>query len=75
MKSQCIKSAWMYLILHEALGFPEERISLMTTSSVNGQSVQWSLGALLYHTRFLPLRCVCVHVHAYVHACQKYIVQ
>ena len=55
-RSQCMKSAWVSLVLHEGLGFPEDTISLQSTGSIYGQSVQWPLGALLYHTRYLPLR-------------------
>jgi ectonucleoside triphosphate diphosphohydrolase 4 len=51
-----MKSAWVSLVLHEGLGFPEDTISLQSTGSIYGQSVQWPLGALLYHTRYLPLR-------------------
>ena len=51
-----MKSAWLSLILHEGLGFPEETTSLQSTASINGRSVQWPLGALLYYTRYLPLR-------------------
>ncbi len=51
-----MKSAWLSLILHEGLGFPDETISLHSVASIKGQSVQWALGALLYNTRYLPLR-------------------
>lgn len=53
-----MKSAWLSLVLHEGLGFSEDAISLHTTEAVEGQSVQWALGALLYNTRYLPLRYV-----------------
>ena len=46
----------MSLVLHEGLGFPEDVISLQSTGTIHGQSVQWALGALLYYTRYLPLR-------------------
>ena len=51
-----MKSAWVSLVLHEGLGFSEDTISLQSTGRIYGQSVQWPLGALLYHTRYLPLR-------------------
>ena len=51
-----MKSAWLSVILHEGLGFPKDSISLHSVSRIDGQSVQWPLGALIYHTRFLPLR-------------------
>lgn len=53
-----MKSAWLSLVLHEGLGFPKDSISLHSTASMEGQSVQWALGALLYSTRYLPLRYV-----------------
>ena len=56
-----MKSAWMSLVLHEGLGFPEDVVSLQSTGKIRGQSVQWALGALLYHTRYLPLREVQLH--------------
>lgn len=54
-----MKSAWLSLVLHEGLGFPKDSISLHSTASMEGQSVQWALGALLYSTRYLPLRYAC----------------
>lgn len=51
-----MKSAWVSLVLHEGLGFHEDSISLQSTGGINGQNVQWPLGALLYYTRYLPLR-------------------
>lgn len=51
-----MKSAWLSLILHEGLGFSEDTISLQSTGRIFGQNVQWPLGALLYYTRYLPLR-------------------
>lgn len=51
-----MKSAWVSLVLHEGLGFSEDTVSLQSTGSIYGQSVQWPLGALLYQTRYLPLR-------------------
>lgn len=53
-----MKSAWLSLVLHEGLGFPKDTISLHSIASMEGQSVQWALGALLYNTRYLPLRLV-----------------
>ena len=55
-RTQCVKSAWMSLVLHEGFGFPEDHMMLRSTARISGHSVHWSLGALLYHTRYLPLR-------------------
>ena len=55
-KYQCFKSAWMTTVLHKGLRFPDGYKGLKTVQLINGKEVQWSLGALLYRTRFLPLR-------------------
>lgn len=55
-KYQCFKSAWMTTVLHKGLRFPSGYKGLKTAQLINGKEVQWSLGALLYRTRFLPLR-------------------
>lgn len=55
-KYQCFKSAWMTTVLHKGLRFPSGFKGLKTAQLINGKEVQWSLGALLYRTRFLPLR-------------------
>ncbi|NWW46170.1 ENTP7 diphosphohydrolase, partial [Pedionomus torquatus] len=56
LKYQCFKSAWMYQVLHQGFGFPLEYPSLRTAQLVYDREVQWTLGAILYKTRFLPLR-------------------
>ncbi|KAL5471525.1 hypothetical protein EMCRGX_G029648 [Ephydatia muelleri] len=56
MKSQCLKSSWLSLIIHDGFGFPGNFSNLHSVSYINGQRVQWPLGAILHHTRFLPLR-------------------
>ncbi|KFW76418.1 Ectonucleoside triphosphate diphosphohydrolase 7, partial [Manacus vitellinus] len=53
---QCFKSAWMYQVLHEGFQFPLDYPSLRTAQLVYDREVQWTLGAILYKTRFLPLR-------------------
>ena len=55
-RSQCAKSAWMSLVLHDGLGFPRHSTRLTTTAEISRHNVHWSLGALLYLTRYLPLR-------------------
>lgn len=57
-RSQCAKSAWMSLVLHDGLGFPRRSTHLTTTAEIRRHNVHWSLGALLYLTRYLPLRLV-----------------
>lgn len=56
LKYQCFKSAWMYQVLHEGFHFPYDYPHLQTAQLVYDREVQWTLGAILYKTRFLPLR-------------------
>ncbi|TDH15645.1 hypothetical protein EPR50_G00011510 [Perca flavescens] len=56
LKYQCFKSAWMYEVLHSGFRFPTEYLSLKTAQLVYDKEVQWTLGAILFKTRFLPLR-------------------
>ncbi|XP_028916832.1 ectonucleoside triphosphate diphosphohydrolase 7 [Ornithorhynchus anatinus] len=56
VKYQCFKSAWMYQVLHEGFHFPYDYPNLRTAQLVYDREVQWTLGAILYKTRFLPLR-------------------
>ncbi|XP_015677764.1 ectonucleoside triphosphate diphosphohydrolase 4 [Protobothrops mucrosquamatus] len=56
LKYQCFKSAWMYEVFHNGFGFPVNYNNLKTALQVYDKEVQWTLGAILYRTRFLPLR-------------------
>ncbi|KAM3830925.1 ectonucleoside triphosphate diphosphohydrolase 4 isoform 2-T3 [Vipera latastei] len=56
LKYQCFKSAWMYEVFHKGFGFPVNYNNLKTALQVYDKEVQWTLGAILYRTRFLPLR-------------------
>lgn len=53
---QCFKSAWMHQILHKGFRFPRDYSGLHTVQWLYDREVQWTLGAMLYKTRFLPLR-------------------
>lgn len=53
---QCFKSAWMFAVLHDGLGFPEDYNQLTSMQYIDGQQVHWTLGALLYKTKYFPLR-------------------
>jgi len=55
-KYQCFKSAWVTTVLHDGLNFPKDYDGLTTVQMIKGKELQWTLGALLYRTRFLPLR-------------------
>uniref|UniRef100_A0A7N6A8T0 nucleoside-triphosphate phosphatase n=1 Tax=Anabas testudineus TaxID=64144 RepID=A0A7N6A8T0_ANATE len=56
LKYQCFKSAWMFEVLHSGFRFPTNYRSLKTAQLVYDKEVQWTLGAILFKTRFLPLR-------------------
>nr|XP_003228948.1 PREDICTED: ectonucleoside triphosphate diphosphohydrolase 4 isoform X2 [Anolis carolinensis] len=56
LKYQCFKSAWMYEVFHSGFSFPLNYLNLKTALQVYDKEVQWTLGAILYRTRFLPLR-------------------
>ncbi|XP_058715337.1 ectonucleoside triphosphate diphosphohydrolase 4 isoform X1 [Poecile atricapillus] len=56
LKFQCFKSAWMFEVFHRGFSFPESYGRLRTALQVYDKEVQWTLGAILYRTRFLPLR-------------------
>lgn len=56
LKYQCFKSAWMHKVLHDGFHFPADYPNLKTAQLVYDKEVQWTLGAMLYKTRFLPLR-------------------
>ncbi|XP_054252694.1 ectonucleoside triphosphate diphosphohydrolase 4 isoform X1 [Indicator indicator] len=56
LKYQCFKSAWMYEVFHSGFSFPVTYSNLKTALQVYDKEVQWTLGAILYRTRFLPLR-------------------
>lgn len=46
----------MYEVLHSGFSFPVGYKNLKTALLVYDKEVQWTLGAILYRTRFLPLR-------------------
>lgn len=55
-KTQCFKSAWITTVLHEGLGFPYEYTNLRSSpNAINNNITHWTLGAVLYRTRYFPL--------------------
>ncbi|XP_054628848.1 ectonucleoside triphosphate diphosphohydrolase 4 isoform X2 [Dunckerocampus dactyliophorus] len=58
LKNQCFKSAWMYEVLHSGFSFPTDYKNLKTAFLVYDKEVQWTLGAILFRTRFLPLSSI-----------------
>lgn len=53
---ECFKSAWITTVLHKGLKFPENYRHFQSAQYINSKDVQWTLGALLHRTRYLPLR-------------------
>uniref|UniRef100_A0A8C5K6H1 nucleoside-triphosphate phosphatase n=1 Tax=Jaculus jaculus TaxID=51337 RepID=A0A8C5K6H1_JACJA len=68
LKYQCFKSAWMFEVLHRGFSFPVTYRTLKTALQVYDKEVQWTLGAILYRTRFLPLRDIQQEVFRASHA-------
>jgi Golgi nucleoside diphosphatase len=58
---QCFKSAWITSVLHDGFKMPKSYTKYKSASTVNDEQVQWTLGALLYRTRFFPLRDIEQH--------------
>lgn len=56
LRQQCFKSAWVPMVLHHGFNFPRHGKKLTTLQTIEGTEVQWALGALIYKSRFLPLR-------------------
>merc|ERR1712098_1033911 len=57
LETQCFKSVWVTVALHQGLTFPRSYGHLTAApNTVHGEVVHWTLGALLYRTRYLPLR-------------------
>ena len=53
---QCFKSAWLSIMLHDVYHFPRNSsFHLTTTEQINHHTIQWTLGAILFKTRYLPL--------------------
>ncbi|KAF0297386.1 Ectonucleoside triphosphate diphosphohydrolase 7 [Amphibalanus amphitrite] len=56
---QCFKSVYLTAALHTGLGLPRSYGGLTSTASVvRGRVSTWTLGALLFKLRFLPVRSV-----------------
>ena len=53
---QCFKSAWMTTVLHDGFKMPKSYSHFTSVSLLHNEPVQWSLGALIFRTRFFPLR-------------------
>ncbi|XP_013414146.1 ectonucleoside triphosphate diphosphohydrolase 4 isoform X2 [Lingula anatina] len=56
LRTQCFKSAWMSTTLHVGFKFPKTYKHFRSAQVVYDKDVQWTLGALLFRIRYLPLR-------------------
>ena len=57
METQCFKSAWVAVAIHEGFHFQDQYSGLTSApNTVNGRVAHWTVGALLYRTRYFPLR-------------------
>uniref|UniRef100_A0A646QD70 Ectonucleoside triphosphate diphosphohydrolase 4 n=1 Tax=Hemiscolopendra marginata TaxID=943146 RepID=A0A646QD70_9MYRI len=55
-QTQCFKSSWLTVVLHEGLGFSKDYLQLQSSpNTIGGKVAHWTLGAALYRTRFFPL--------------------
>lgn len=54
LKSECFKVGWIMTMLHEGFRFPESDTKFMSINEINGQEVQWTLGSLIFKTRYFP---------------------
>ncbi|VDK42755.1 unnamed protein product [Anisakis simplex] len=56
LRSQCFKSAWIAAILHKGFSLSKFKNRLKSVFDINGEEVQWTLGAMLHNMRYFPLR-------------------
>ena len=56
MLNECFKSAWITSVLHTGFRMPKTFNHFRSALKIRQNEVQWTLGALLYRTRFFPLR-------------------
>jgi len=58
IQTYCQLGTYVVSLLHEGYGFPlhpgEHDPQLMVTGNVDGQKIDWALGAMLYETNILP---------------------
>ncbi|XP_041369282.1 ectonucleoside triphosphate diphosphohydrolase 7-like [Gigantopelta aegis] len=59
---QCFKSAWMTMVFHKGFNFPESYQHLQSAQLINNKDIQWTLGALIYRTKYIPLRDIEKHL-------------
>jgi len=56
LETQCFKSAWIAVALHQGFNFPNDYHGLTSSpNTVGGRVAHWTVGALLYRTRYFPL--------------------
>ena len=56
LRYECFKASWIMTFLHEGLKMPTSFTDFRTIYEVEGNTVQWTLGALILKTKSLPLK-------------------
>ncbi|CAJ0954213.1 unnamed protein product, partial [Mesorhabditis belari] len=51
IRTQCFKSAWITAALHSGFDINEQKNKFQSVMMLDGQEVQWALGAMIYHLR------------------------
>ena len=63
METQCFKSVWIAVALHQGFMFPNNyKLLTSAPNTVRGRVAHWTVGALLYRTRYFPLRDIYIEM-------------
>ncbi|CAK9299149.1 unnamed protein product [Gordionus sp. m RMFG-2023] len=46
--NQCIKSVWIYTVLHDGFKFPKDQKIIESVLFIKGKEAHWTLGAIIY---------------------------
>ncbi|KAI8613506.1 nucleoside phosphatase family-domain-containing protein [Chytriomyces sp. MP71] len=67
LQMQCFKSAWVLEVLHDGFGIPKDEVMESATfapvNELNGFTISWTLGAMLFHvsSTILPSKYTVTH--------------